>query len=324
MSPNDHRRVLDLHFSRTLLVLSAVLLFAFFLPVMSTEARFTSWVRNVLGRDVPAVSSQPGAIGLPRVVFWAWERPEDLRFIDPHTQGVAFLARTIELRSFPPGDSQVKANGVLLRPRLQPLAFPAGTPLMAVVRIESSNDLWHQPGADKSGPASAGPLYTEAQRDRVAALTTEAVRLPGVKALQIDFDASLSERIFYEALLKDLRARMPKGMPLSITALASWCIGDNWLDRLPAGTIDEAVPMLFRMGPDAENVASYLKSGKDFNSRLCRSSLGVSTDESFSQALLNGAIQPHSARWHAKRVYVFSPKSWAKQDADTITREILQ
>jgi hypothetical protein len=50
MPPKDHRRVLDLHFSSTFLVLSAVLLFAFFLLVMSAEARF-SWVR-----DDPAVS----------------------------------------------------------------------------------------------------------------------------------------------------------------------------------------------------------------------------------------------------------------------------
>ena len=36
---------------------------------------------------------------LPYVVFRAWERPEDLRFVDSRAQGVAFLARTIEVMS---------------------------------------------------------------------------------------------------------------------------------------------------------------------------------------------------------------------------------
>jgi len=31
---------------------------------------------------------------LPRLILWAWERPEDLRALDPDT-GVAFLAQTI-------------------------------------------------------------------------------------------------------------------------------------------------------------------------------------------------------------------------------------
>ena len=36
---------------------------------------------------------------LPEIVFWAWERPEDLRFLNPQHSGVAFLAKTIELPS---------------------------------------------------------------------------------------------------------------------------------------------------------------------------------------------------------------------------------
>ena len=34
-------------------------------------------------------------------------------------------------------------------------------------------------------------------------------------------------------------------MPLTITALASWCDGDDWIDGLP---VADASPMLFRMG----------------------------------------------------------------------------
>ena len=41
--------------------------------------------------------------GFPRVVLWAGERPEHLLYIDPHTTGVAFLARTITSLELPPG-----------------------------------------------------------------------------------------------------------------------------------------------------------------------------------------------------------------------------
>src|SRR5687767_16011817 len=63
----------------------------------------------------------------PAVILWAWERPEDLTFIDPQKTGVAFLAKTITLR----GDK------VLVRPRLQPLTLPEGAKTIAVVRIET-------------------------------------------------------------------------------------------------------------------------------------------------------------------------------------------
>ena len=63
------------------------------------------------------------------VILWAWERPEDLTFIDPQKVEVAFLAKTIYLR----GDK------VAVKPRLQPLKLAPGTKLTAVVRIESTN-----------------------------------------------------------------------------------------------------------------------------------------------------------------------------------------
>ena len=55
----------------------------------------------------------------PRVMLWAWERPEDLRFVKPDAAGIAFLARTLWL----------DGNNVSARPRLQPLRFAPGTPL---------------------------------------------------------------------------------------------------------------------------------------------------------------------------------------------------
>ena len=46
------------------------------------------------------------------VILWAWERPEDLSFINPEKVGVAFLAKTIYLRA-----SRIKgsnSNGFLI------------------------------------------------------------------------------------------------------------------------------------------------------------------------------------------------------------------
>jgi len=215
---------------------------------------------------------------LPSVVLWAWERPEDLRFVEPRDVGVAFLAATIRIV---PSDGRIVA-----RPRLQPLLVPPRTPLVAVVRIEA-------PGASAVSAVSA-------VAQRVAALQT----FPGVREIQIDFDARASQQAFYRDLLTELRHRLPDTMPLSITALASWCLGDRWLDELPAGTIDDAVPMLFRMGPDATAVRSLLRSGGDFTQPLCRNSVGISTDE---------------PAWRSdRRLYVFHPRAWDARAAATI------
>lgn len=205
----------------------------------------------------------------PAVVLWAWERPEDLTFIDPRETGVAFLAKTIVLR----GDR------VVVRPRLQPLRLVPGTKLTAVVRIES----------DRSQP----PTYSTAQ----LAQTVREIRHSSVSsAVQIDFDATVSERNFYRSLLTDLRRDLPASTALSITALASWCAGDDWLTDLP---IDEAVPMLFRLGVDQRQFQRRLETGQPFESRMCQNSAGVSTDERVNAPPVN-------------RVYIFSPKPWTK------------
>src|SRR5260370_24729125 len=77
-------------------------------------------------KDAPAATITPSD-QMPRVILWAWERPVDLRFINPRETGVAFLARTIHLR----------ANELVVRPRLQPLHLPEGTQVIAVSRVES-------------------------------------------------------------------------------------------------------------------------------------------------------------------------------------------
>lgn len=221
---------------------------------------------------------------LPPVILWAWERRENLSFIDPNQTAVAYLATTLDLA----GDS------VIVRPRFQPLTVPPRTMLIAVVRIEIAH----------SRPAT----LSASQRARVAAIIARlADRSPA--AIQIDFDATRSERGFYRDLLGDIRSRLPAAMPLSITALTSWCLDDDWISALP---IDEAVPMVYRLGPNRREITDYLREGGEFASPNSRDSIGLSLDADVA-GLGKG-----------KRVYLFSPHPWTAGIMRDAMREVGQ
>jgi hypothetical protein len=128
-------------------------------------------------------------------------------------------------------------------------------------------------------------------------------KLPNVSNIQIDFDATQSERAFYRELILDVRRRLPDAAGLSMTALASWCTYDDWLSDLP---IDEAVPMLFRMAGDGKDIARRLNSGEDFIAAPCRHSYGISTDE------------PRSGLSPTRRLYVFNPDPWTQDSVRAI------
>lgn len=235
--------------------------------------------------DVTGTPAPPMAFSnaMPATVLWAWEEQEDLRTVDPAKVGVAYLARTLLL-----GDASHPA----ILPRHQPLAVPPGMAVMAVVRIET------RPGFRD----------TPALRLQTAAALANVSRRQGLRALQVDFDATRSERDFYSGVLRALRPQMPSGMPLSITALVSWCSGEpgsnpqqNWLASLP---IDEAVPMFFRLGGHAKPFDD--KTWIPVRQPLCRSSLGLSTDESWPEI-------PSTAR-----VYLFAPGPWQPTQLATV------
>lgn len=262
--------------------------------------------------------------GLPNIYLWAWERPEDLQFLGNDQKiGVAFLVKTIYLAppSGVPNSStpaNLKPGTIQVRPRLQPLHITPDTELIAVVRIESSRV------APPNSHSSASVPLTRFSREEIAQIAGEissTSTITGVSALQIDFDATLSEHAFYRDLLIEVRKQLPPDFPLSITALASWCIGDRWLADLPPGTIDEAVPMLFRMGTGTSEITSYLAAGNDFTVPACSTSLGLSTDELFSQELLSGrmAIGLNNKQ---TRVYIFSPKAWDSEKAEPLLKEV--
>ena len=220
---------------------------------------------------------------LPDIVLWAWERPEDLRFIDPHKTAIAFLASSIELSN----------DVVKVHPRFQQLLLPHDALLIAVTRISTS--------------VLATPLLSEHQRKRTIGYILETSRIPGVKGIQIDFDAKVSERQFYRDLLNDLHRELPDSLSLTITALASWCRYDTWIDGLP---LDDAIPMLFRLGPDRKEVLRRFQSGENFSLAVCQQSVGISTDE------------PAPVIPHGRRVYIFNPQPWSADSFRSIIRRI--
>lgn len=211
---------------------------------------------------------------LPSVILWAWERPEDLRFLNDDI-GVAFLAQTIHLN----GEHTQNAY------RQQPLKVNPNTKLIAVTRIET----------DK-------PALNQTQHDEALRLILNTLKLKNISAIQIDFDAKVSQREFYRQLLTDLRAKLPNTVPLSITALASFCLGDPWIKNLP---VDEAVPMIFRMGTDNDKIKTALNNGTDFSIKLCQHSYGIATDEPLTMTLNK-----------TRRLYIFksSPRGWTADD----------
>lgn len=220
---------------------------------------------------------------VPQRVLWAWESPQDLRFLD-HGEGVAFLAGELHLEG-------VAARWVSRR---NPLRVNPGTPLLAVLRLETR-----------------GAQLTSGQEQALVEHACGLLALPQVVGLQVDFDARESERAFYAAALKRLRSQLPVGTPLSITALASWCLEDEWLS--PAGltgVVDEAVPMLFRLGGHSGRIRQRLEEGARLREPLSRFSKGVSTDE--ARLRLPGH----------RRAYVFHPGSWTAEAWAQISREL--
>jgi hypothetical protein len=183
--------------------------------------------------------------GFPKLVLWAWERPENLSYIVPRATGVAYLADTIEL----------EPEGMKRHPRAQPLWVPKDTPLVAVMRVESHSN-------------------TRPDVTAVAGEIVRAVNDRPIRAVQVDFDARNSERSYYRDLLRELRARLAASVQLQMTALVSWCESDDWIRALP---VTDAVPMFFRMGVDPHSTSERLREP------LCASSFGISTDEFYVQ-----------------------------------------
>src|SRR5215813_15322447 len=150
----------------------------------------------VSDQNISARSRMP--VDMPSLVLWAWDRDDDLSFIDHRDTAVAYLAATVILRG----------ETVFLTPRHHPLAPPTGTRLIAVVHVE----------VDRHAP----PVVSDAQAHAFAA-TLAALRetRPG-EFLQIDFEATSSQRAFFVKAVAALRERLPEAT-LSATAFPGAC-----------------------------------------------------------------------------------------------------
>src|ERR1051326_3003566 len=138
------------------------------------------------GGSAPSGSGRLHALqAFPRVMLWAWESRQDLREISPEKYAVAYLAETVFI-----------TDRVEVVPRKQHLLVPENAKVMAVVRIEAP---WSRARLDI-------PQLTQKVADELA----HATRHNRVSSLQIDFDATKSQRSFYRELIKEPRRRIPQ------------------------------------------------------------------------------------------------------------------
>jgi hypothetical protein len=224
----------------------------------------------------PAGKTAWFAPDMPRTILWAWEEPEDLRTADPKSVGVAFLAERVFLGS--------EVNVVR---RHQPILVPQGIWAEAVVRLETQ----------------AGFADDETSRQAAADAILWAARLPNLRGVQVDFDATVSQREFYADVLRRVRAALPRTEGLEMTALLSWCSqsesrqNGNWIRSLP---VDAAIPMDFRLGKHVGNWT--------IRQPLCLGSIGISTDE-----LYVGGRAVRAQANAARHDFVFAPRPWTPE-----------
>jgi hypothetical protein len=198
-----------------------------------------------------AARAHPALAQLPSEIIWAWERPEDLRWLPPEI-GVAYVASTITLTG----------RQTLIHPRTVPLLLAGGAAVVPVLHVDMA---WRHP-----------PKLSPDQSARIAAELLRVARHANRNVVQLDFEVRRSQRPFLAATIATIRRQLDPRIALSSTALASWCLDDYWLKDSQA---DEIVPMAFRMGADQDLLRRRLLVQRGFNRQRCASAIGFSSDE---------------------------------------------
>lgn len=200
---------------------------------------------------------------LARGTAWVW--PASNGPLSPYREA-AVLVESLVLRA-----RTVERGG-----RTQPLALPKGVRLVPVVHVEAAPD----------APAELLP----AQREIILAAVRRQGRI-AAGLLQLDFEAPARQRESYRALVAAVRKTLPPGVRLSVTALAHWCTQGDWLDRLDA---DEVVPMLYRLGPHADDWRRRFEQGDASLARACRGpAMGFATNDPPTPNLLTRTVRPY-------------------------------
>ena len=217
----------------------------------------------------------PAIAALPNKIIWAWQRPENLRFL-PSNVGVAYVATSVNLEN----------NQAYVYPRMHPLLVNPNTRIIPVVHVDAS---WRKP-----------PTLNDAQAQTIVDALVHVATLGNSNTksntVQLDFEVRRSQQKFLNLVVTKARQSLPKTTALSMTALASWCAGDDWLGKMPA---DEIVPMAFRMAAGDFAVRQLLAKQGHFKPKNCRAAIGMAIDEPIV------TIDSTSIRR-----YYFSPKPW--------------
>jgi hypothetical protein len=237
-------------------------------------------VYSTLFKPTSARITHPAIAALPANMLWAWQRPEDLRDL-PAQFGVAYVAFSIELAR-----DQTKVT-----PRQHALRVGALTRVVPVVHVDAS---WREP-----------PSLEIAQRDAIVDALVRAAQFGNANAVQLDFEVRRSQRAFFAGVVSEARRRLPPNIALSMTALASWCEGDDWLAGMP---VDEIVPMAFRMSQGDHEIRAALARRGNFKASHCRAAIGSATDELPVAGLNSNRL----------RRYFFSPRSWTQSQWQTL------
>lgn len=214
---------------------------------------------------------------LPRTLLWMWDRPQ-LFSAPPEGTGIAYLHATVRLSG-----TQSRTTW-----RQWPLRIAPGIAVIPVVHVTLDN-------------LAPSPV-DDAQQQTIARALEHAAAHSRSGWVQLDFEARRSQREAYVALLGRLQP-LRANVRLSATALASWCMGDPWL---PAGLVDEVVPMYFRMGADSARIRQRLQATGAATVPACRDAAGLLLGESWPA--LGGV----------KRRYVFHTGAWKSEDFEKI------
>ncbi|GAC1321259.1 MAG: hypothetical protein NVS3B11_12610 [Collimonas sp.] len=252
----------------------------------------------------PLFASRQAALSaLPPLMLWVGERPDDVRTwidgsarqskgatdnpapsIQDQRMGVAVLDTTVLLRD---GSASVHRRQQSLK--LPPAWYAQNglqqkAPVVTIVHIEMVR------GAHK-------PALNEKQKQTIVnAVVAAATRSPS-QVVQLDFEVMQSQKPFLADVVKRSRDALPANVALSITALASWCVGDAWLADLP---VDEVVPTAFHMDGEAKRMRDLLDHDGRFPRPECQPSLGLSLDE-----------QPWPSKLRSQRLYLFNRNAWS-------------
>jgi|LakMenEpi03Aug12_release.lakeMendotaPanAssembly.Ray.scaffolds.fasta_scaffold278032_2 hypothetical protein len=294
----------------------ATLFFSLFLPAALLISKTTISTFETLssrGAKHNTLAINDSKTYSPAVNIWAWERDEDLSFIDPVKVTVSYFAGMI----------YVRGASIEFRPRTQKLKLPTGTQTVPVFRIEtlrigSRSDSASADALDRGDrdPRTADPGTADpGAADYVVKTIVERLKdLPPSNMVQIDFDALQDERSFYHAVLSKLRHQLPATTKISITALGSWLLGDKWLQD---GDADEVVAMLFSIGPDRTNILNRLQRQKLDSGTNANLTLGISANETSTNRVLFGAHLQNQFN----KLYIFNSRPWTRDRFNAITKE---